>query len=89
MKVRWPSWLWRQVKDPSLATTPGHVSGVGSNPTLIINFVFSSYEAQLKCSMLGFDVEDLGCFFVRILKAICKCVEISYRVCQARSDDWP
>jgi hypothetical protein len=33
-KVRWPSWLWRQVK-VNLNIIPGHESGVGSSPTLI------------------------------------------------------
>ena len=32
--VRWPSWLWRQVK-VLLTSFPGHESGVGSSPTLI------------------------------------------------------
>lgn len=32
--VRWPSWLWRQVK-VILTLIPGHESGVGSSPTLI------------------------------------------------------
>jgi hypothetical protein len=32
--VRWPSWLWRQVK-VTLTHIPGHESGVGSSPTLI------------------------------------------------------
>jgi hypothetical protein len=32
--VRWPSWLWRQVK-VILTLLPGHESGAGSSPVLI------------------------------------------------------
>jgi hypothetical protein len=47
VKDRWPSWLWRQVK-VSLATFPGHESGVGSSPTLFKIIFFLVFSNKLK-----------------------------------------
>lgn len=50
--VRWPSWLWRQVK-VILTHIPGHESGVGSSPTLIsIRLASVRYPRFFFCRLL-------------------------------------
>jgi hypothetical protein len=59
--VRWPSWLWRQVK-VLLTLFPGHVSGVGSSPTLI-NIVRSieRFTGNIFFAYLGILTHFLPC----------------------------
>ena len=53
--VRWPSWLWRQVK-VILTHIPGHESGVGSSPTLIsIRLASVRYPRFFFCQYIGLE----------------------------------